>query len=844
MGRRAQGFRVRWQAGRAIVVFTHARERYRISLGTSDAGEAATRAAHEYAEVVSGRRAPVVRLRVGGGTLLGLDELLVKWIASHEGVLDWETVRTLETYARHYLAFFKTLDRMTEAACKDFGRARIRLVLRKTVQKELSYLRSFLAWCEEEKIIAKAPRVERLPKKSTGVRAGKQRKKPVEITVEQAERILSELPLLSKSIVYPKKGDAGGEVRKWPIRARFRVAWETGFRPETIDRLRAPENYRKGATHVELDDADDKARFGRSVPLTPAARAALDAVVPESGLIFGAHEFWKHLKKAAAKVLGAELAKSFAAYDFRHGRGAFPRANAPEARAARSKAGAVKAPVLRLHDELIVDNFAGGGGASLGIEWALGRSPDIAVNHDPAAIAMHQANHPNTRHLCGDVWDVDPKAVCGGQRIALAWFSPDCKHFSKAKGSKPVDKKVRGLAWVVVRWARAVRPRVIILENVEEFADWGPLLDDDRPDPARRGLTFRRWLGQLQAAGYVTEVRELRASDFGAPTSRKRLFVIARSDGQPIVWPEPTHGAGRSFPHRVAAECIQWHVPVRSIFGRKKGLAEATMRRIGRGVWRYVIGAGEPFIAPVTHHGDDRVHSLLEPVRTVTGAHRGELALVSPTLIQSGYGERPGQTPRAPGLGVPLGTVVAGGVKHALVSAFLAKNYGGHEGPGTPLTRPVDTVTCRDHHTLVATHMLKLHGTCVDGQTLELPFPTVRAQGTHLAEVRSFLVKYYGTGVGASLSLPLGTVTTRDRFGLVSVAGQDYAIADIGMRMLEPRELFRAQSFPDSYVIDPVVKGKPLTKTAQVRMCGNSVCPAIAQALVAANVARSATVAA
>ena len=533
----------------------------------------------------------------------------------------------------------------------------------------------------------------------------------------------------------------------------------------------------------------------------------------------------------------------------------------------------MRSPALRLHTEdLIVDNFAGGGGASLGIEWACGRSPDIAINHDPEAIAMHAANHPTTRHLCGDVWDVDPKMVCAGRAVALAWFSPDCKHHSKAKGGKPVAKRIRALAWVVVRWARVVRPRVIILENVEEFADWGPLLGDDRPDPARKGLTFRIWWGKLEAAGYRIEMRQLRAADYGAPTSRRRLFVVARSDGRPIVWPQPTHGPHLPSRHRTAAECIEWAIPCPSIFERERPLAEKTLRRIGRGIWRFVIGAAKPFIVPVAHGGDDRVHSIDEPLRTVTGGHRGELALcaptltkfqenssgqrvdgpldtvmagatrfglVAPTLIQASWGERRGQAPRVPGLDVPLGTVVAGGVKHALVSAFLAKHYGGHETPGGDLRQPAATVTVRDHHALVSTHMLKLYGTCPDGQSLLLPFPTVRAGGTHLGEVRAFLLKYNRTATsGSPLQVPLDTVTTRDRFGLVRVEGDDYAIGDIGMRMLVPRELFRAQGFPDSYRIDPVVDGKPLSKTAQVRMCGNSVVPQIARDLVVANLAR------
>jgi DNA (cytosine-5)-methyltransferase 1 len=507
----------------------------------------------------------------------------------------------------------------------------------------------------------------------------------------------------------------------------------------------------------------------------------------------------------------------------------------------------MRPPELRveLGDDLIVDNFAGGGGASLGIEWALGRSPDIAVNHDPEAIAMHALNHPRTRHLCGDVWDVNPAQVCAGRRVALAWFSPDCKHFSKAKGGRPVEKKIRGLAWVVVRWARAVNPRVIILENVEEFADWGPLDEDGRPDRSRRGLTFRRWWGSLKAAGYEIEMRSLRACDYGAPTIRRRLFVIARCDGLPIVWPEATHGPSE---YRTAAECIQWELPCQSIFERKKPLAEKTLRRIARGVQRFVIDEREPFLVPVTHGGDDRVWSLREPLRTITGAHRGEMAFVAPTLIQTGYGERPGQVPRVPGLNKPLGTVVGCGQKHALVAAFLAKHNGGHEATGSKLAESIGTITARDHHALVAAHLVKLYGTCADGQRIEQPLPTIRAGGTHLGEVRAFLIKYYGGDRGETrgqtLELPLGTVTTANRFGLVTVHGQQYEIGDIGMRMLQPRELFRGQGFPDSYRIDPSVNGKTISKEAQIRLCGNSVCPDLAEVLVLANVAQRDVVAA
>lgn len=470
----------------------------------------------------------------------------------------------------------------------------------------------------------------------------------------------------------------------------------------------------------------------------------------------------------------------------------------------------MRQPVLRIHhDELIVDNFAGGGGASLGIEMALGRSPDIAVNHDARAIAIHAANHPTTKHLLGDVWDVNPLEACGGRRVGLAWFSPDCTHHSKAKGGKPRDKapaeKSRALAWVVVRWAKAVKPRVIMLENVEEFAQWGPLHDDGKPDKSRRGLTFRRWLGQLRNAGYVVEMRELRACDFGAPTTRKRLFVIARCDGQPIVWPEPTHGKHRPAKHRTAAECIDWQHPCPSIFTRSKPLADKTLRRIARGIMRYVVDAAEPFIVPngcapfLTEHANgssDRNMAADEPLRTVCGNVKG------------GH--------------------------FALVAGFLAKHYGGNETPGAQLGLPMSTITTQDHHAYVASHLVKFQQNSV-GQSLTEPLDTVLAGAARFGEVRAFLTKFYGCGTGQAVLRPFDAVTTKDRFGLVYVKGEPFEIADIGMRMLQPRELYRAQGFPDSYVIDPIFRGKPLTKTAQVKACGNSVCPPMAAALVAAN---------
>lgn len=447
---------------------------------------------------------------------------------------------------------------------------------------------------------------------------------------------------------------------------------------------------------------------------------------------------------------------------------------------------------------LIIDSFAGGGGASTGIEWALGRSPDIAINHSPEAIAMHRLNHPATKHYCEDVWQVDPVEATGGQPVGLAWFSPDCTHFSKAKGGKPRSKKIRALAWVVYRWAKAVRPRVICLENVEEFADWGPLLENGQPCPIRKGLTFRRWWRQLENLGYELDARELRACDYGAPTSRKRLFIIARCDGQPIRWPEPTHGPGLP-PYRTAAECIDWSLPCPSIFGRSKALSDATLRRIARGVMRYVVNARQPFLVMSLDHQSSGpgggLSGACDPLTTITAKARH--CLVAPTLVQTGYGERDGQAPRSLDIQKPLGTVVAGGQKHAVVAAFLAKHYGGHETPGAPLDRPMSTITTQDHHALV----------------------------------RAFLVAYYGNERdGRPLSEPMGTVVSRDRFGFVTVHGQQHYIADIGMRMLQPHELFKAQGFPD----DVKLLG---TKTSQVRLCGNSVSPPVAAAIVRANCA-------
>ena len=495
--------------------------------------------------------------------------------------------------------------------------------------------------------------------------------------------------------------------------------------------------------------------------------------------------------------------------------------------------------------ELIVDSFAGGGGASYGIHLALGRGPDIAINHDAEAIALHAANHPETQHYTEDVWKVDPREATGGQPVGLMWLSPDCKHFSKAKGGKPVSKRVRGLAWVAVRWAKAVAPRVIVLENVEEFQTWGPVLDTGRPCPERKGRTFRYFITRLRTLGYQVEWKELRACDYGTPTIRKRLFVIARRDGVPITWPKATHGKHHALPWRTAGECIDWTIPAPSIFDRAKPLADNTLRRIGRGIRKFIVESPKPFLVEIQNStwGGEPI-PLDKPMRTITAHPKGGgHALVAPTLIQTGYGEREGQAPRAPGLDQPLGTVVAGGVKHALVSAFLAKHYGersAHEVQGASLFDPVPTVTTSDHSALVSA-CLTTYYSAKDGrgdergQTLDSPLATQGTANRH-ALVKAFLVAYYGNEKdGGDLFDPMRTLSTRDRFGLVTVDGVDYAIADIGMRMLAPRELYRAQGFPDSYLIDIEFRGKPMTKTAQVRMCGNSVCPPLAAAIVRAN---------
>ncbi|HBW0979180.1 TPA: DNA cytosine methyltransferase [Klebsiella aerogenes] len=601
--------------------------------------------------------------------------------------------------------------------------------------------------------------------------------------------------------------------------------------------------------------------------------------------------------------------------------------------------------------ELIVDNFAGGGGASTGIEMATGRSVDIAINHDENAVAMHRTNHPDTLHYCENVFDVDPVAATGGKAVGFAWFSPDCTHYSKARGSKPVKREIRGLAWVSVRWGLDVRPRVMALENVEEFKTWGPLLSCEmRPDPERSGETFRAFVGMLSTGipadhpalyeccdflgispdskdakrliaglGYKVEYRELRASDYGAPTIRKRFFMLMRCDDQPIVWPEATHGdpksaavkAGKLAPWRTAAECIDWSIPAPSIFDRKKPLAENTLKRIARGIQRFVVDSAEPFIVKCNHTStsgkydcfrgqelgapiqtitkklgyaiavprlvpfmagnggsqyqakprsiDKPLHTILkqsracvvapvvarqfgasighradEPSATITAGGGGKSQLVSATLIQMGYGERIGQSPRVLNLDKPLGTVVAGGNKFAVTTAFLAKHYGGnYNGPGVGLDEPAHSVTTVDHHALITSHLVKLRGTCRDGQRSDEPMPTITAGGQHVGEVRALLAANdYDERRADQVKEFLSSFGISE---LVTIKGVVYRIVDIGMRMLQPHELYRAQGFPEGYVIDRDYRGNKYSKEKQVARCGNAVPPPFAEALVRAN---------
>ncbi len=513
--------------------------------------------------------------------------------------------------------------------------------------------------------------------------------------------------------------------------------------------------------------------------------------------------------------------------------------------------------------ELVVDNFAGGGGASTGIEMAIGRSVDIAINHDPDAIRMHKANHPKTKHYCESVWDVDPKEACAGQPVGLAWFSPDCTHFSRAKGGKPVDKNIRGLAWVTLRWAYEVRPRVIMLENVSEIQTWGPLGPDGKPIKDRAGETFDAFCSMLgkpgyprnspaflemcealnispnskqartisDGLGYDVQYRILRSCDYGAPTTRTRFYMIARCDDELIVFPEPTHGKGL-IPYRTAADIIDWNVPAKSIFERDKPLAENTLKRIARGIKKFVIDNPEPFIVTVNHGGDGfRGQSINEPLNTVTA--KNGYGVVAPTIIQY-HAEQSENEVRGQELTEPLMTVDTS-PRYALSVAHIMKNYGGgYKGAGSAADKPLDTITAHDHNELVTAHILTMRNH-MDGQRIDEPLGTVSCSGAHHAEVQAFLVKYFSTGIAKSVNEPLDTITTKERFGLVTIHGEDYIITDIRMRMLTPRELFRAQGFPEGYIIDVDDEGNPYPKSKQVARCGNAVTPPVPCALVKAN---------
>lgn len=546
--------------------------------------------------------------------------------------------------------------------------------------------------------------------------------------------------------------------------------------------------------------------------------------------------------------------------------------------------------------ELIIDNFAGGGGASTGIEMATGRSVDIAINHDPAAIAMHRANHPHTRHYCEDVWQVDPVEACSGNQVGLAWFSPDCTHFSRAKGGKPVDKNIRGLAWVTIRWALKVRPRVIMLENVPEIRTWGPLGADNKPIKERAGETFDGFIKALtagiphdhpafaemcatleispdsteaakleQGLGYNAEYRILRSCDYGAPTTRTRFYLIARCDGKPIVFPPPTHGNGKGLkPYHTAAECIDWSIPAQSIFERDKPLAENTLRRIARGIEKFVINNPEPFIVTVNHSGEGfRGQKADEPLGTITAKNGYGVVtptimcnntgnagaavdtplptvttgnrnyMVAPSLIQY-HSETANDEVRGQELSEPLMTVDTS-PRYALSVAHIMKNYGGnYQGAGSGADKPLDTVTAHDHNSLVTAHILTMRNN-MDGQPADEPLATITAGGSHHAEVQAFLVKYFSNGTPKPVNSPLDTVTTKDRFALVTIHGEEYIITDIKMRMLQPRELFNAQGFPEDYIIDHDDSGKPYPKSKQTARCGNAVTPPVPAALVRAN---------
>lgn len=524
---------------------------------------------------------------------------------------------------------------------------------------------------------------------------------------------------------------------------------------------------------------------------------------------------------------------------------------------------------ISMTEEIIVDSFAGGGGASTGIEVATGRVVSIAINHDADAILMHSVNHPFTEHYQASVWDIDPEEVCKGRPVGLAWFSPDCKHFSKAKGSALVDKHIRGLAWIVLRWAATVRPRVIMLENVEEFQTWGPVRKG-KPVTKKACKTFQQWKWQLMNLGYEIEHRELVAADYGAPTSRKRFVLVARCDGRPIVWPERTHApadhpdviAGKLLPWRSAAEIIDWTQPMYSIFATKqeikdrygvnavRPLADNTMRRIIRGVDKFTIRSGKPFLVPtgygemsaanlIQYHTEQteaaRVNGLTEPMPTVDASNR--YGLTSAHLTEY-YGN--GQPVD---LRDPAHTVTAHD-REALTAVHLDKYFsGGYSGCGNSADEPITTITAEPRHSICAAHIVEFKGQD-KGQSAADSLRTITASAGEFG-VCSVKIERYAHGeelgywpqIRELLNKYCGYTLAEDEVLLLNISGIWYFISDIGLRMLTPRELYNAMGFPPDYIIDFVdpKTGKEYSKSAKVARCGNAVCPPMAEAVVRAN---------
>ncbi|MFY1903803.1 DNA cytosine methyltransferase [Achromobacter xylosoxidans] len=575
--------------------------------------------------------------------------------------------------------------------------------------------------------------------------------------------------------------------------------------------------------------------------------------------------------------------------------------------------------VLGLSAKLVVDIFAGGGGWSTAYEQATGQHVHISINHNPDALSMHQVNHPQAQHFIADVWEVCPRQATGGMEVGWLHLSPDCTDHSQAKGGQPRRKNIRALAWVTVRWAGTVKPDIISLENVVQILKWGRLIakrdaatgrvikldgtvaePGERvpvqaqylvPDPKQQGKHWHRLVAILRGQGYTVEWRELNAADYGAGTTRTRLFMMARRDGQPITWPQATHfknPAKGQRRWRAAADGIDWNIKGRSIFNRSRPLADATMRRIARGMKRYVLDSADPFIVPIANWSRDGSHAASQPISTVTAKPRGgSHAVVAPTMIQVGYGEREGQAPRSLDLHQPLGTVTAGGIKHALASGFMVQANGGYNttpahdlrraastitnsgsqqqlitahlttlrrhSTGTDASEPVAGIAARgQHHGLVAAHLTAMSQN-VTGSDPREPAQTILAGAARYGlveydlkpedeegalRVAAFLMRYYGEGgQWGDLREPASTLTTRDRLALVTVhvQGTPYVIVDIHLRMLTPAELYDLQGFPRDYIITHGHDGRVFTKSQQVHMVGNSVSPPPAVALIAAN---------